>query len=73
MRLEICCTSLLSLRLMHLQLIAHFALNVLHKSAVTNIKESSFAGTMTSNAAPFESVCWVIVVAYPFLLSLIHI
>lgn len=55
------------LGLMHLRMAAHFALNELHKSAVTNTKESSFAGTMTSNAAPFESACWVIVVAYPFL------
>ena len=52
---------------MHVRKAAHLALNVLHNSAVTNTKDSSFAGTMTSNAAPFGSGCWVIVVSYPFL------
>ena len=52
---------------MHLRKAAHLALNVVHNSAVTNTEESSFAGTMTSNAAPFGSGCWMIVVAYPFL------
>lgn len=52
---------------MYLRKAAHLSLNVLHNWAVTNTKESPFAGTMTSNAAPFGSGCCVIVVAYPFL------
>ena len=52
---------------MRLRKAAHLELNVLHNSAVTKTKDSSFAGTMTSNAAPFGSGCWVIVVANPFL------